>query len=417
MRKILARLSAIALIAGLGGSLMSVPVYAEANLDDIHNQREEIRDTLSESEKEIAAILTDLDNLNEEIAAAHDELAKNEKLVADTEDNIEVTLDDISKLEKEMKELEKTIEERYEILKNRIVSTQKNGGKISYLEVIFGAKSFDDFISRVTAVNQIANSDAALIEKQEADIQELEDKRNQVMDKLNDLNELKADQEETKDLISQQLEQNDQRKAALENKNQELMALANELEMEDSDLALLEKEVNQKLIAKAEAEKAEKEAAAKEAEMKTKEAEPAKTKVASVQTKPDKQAEQKEKTSTKPAKQEQAGDKQEKPKEKEETSEGKSFTVTSTAFTADCAGCSGVTATGINLKDNPDSKVIAVDPSVIPLGSVVLVEGYGYAIAGDTGGAINGNKIDVFVPTKAEAAKWGVRTVKVTIVN
>ena len=57
------------------------------------------------------------------------------------------------------------------------------------------------------------------------------------------------------------------------------------------------------------------------------------------------------------------------------------------------------TATGINLRSNPNLKVIAVDPSVIPLGSKVWVEGYGYAVAGDTGGAIKGNKIDLFMPT------------------
>ena len=48
--------------------------------------------------------------------------------------------------------------------------------------------------------------------------------------------------------------------------------------------------------------------------------------------------------------------------------------------------------TGINLRANPNLKVIAVDPSVIPLGSKVWVEGYGYAVAGDTGGAIKGNE-------------------------
>ncbi len=45
-------------------------------------------------------------------------------------------------------------------------------------------------------------------------------------------------------------------------------------------------------------------------------------------------------------------------------------------------------------------KLIAVDPNVIPLGSKVWVEGYGYAIAGDTGGAIKGNKIDILVSIK-----------------
>ena len=42
-------------------------------------------------------------------------------------------------------------------------------------------------------------------------------------------------------------------------------------------------------------------------------------------------------------------------------------------------------------------KMIAVDPKVIPLGSKVWVEGYGEAIAGDTGGAIKGNRIDILL--------------------
>jgi 3D (Asp-Asp-Asp) domain-containing protein len=69
------------------------------------------------------------------------------------------------------------------------------------------------------------------------------------------------------------------------------------------------------------------------------------------------------------------------------------------------------------LLKNPTMKVIAVDPKVIPLGTRVYVEGYGYAIAGDTGGAIKGNKIDVFITTKEEALKWGRRTVKIKILQ
>jgi 3D (Asp-Asp-Asp) domain-containing protein/LysM repeat protein len=91
--------------------------------------------------------------------------------------------------------------------------------------------------------------------------------------------------------------------------------------------------------------------------------------------------------------------------------------VEATAYTASCEGCSGITATGINLLENPNQKVISVDPSVIPLGSKVYVEGYGEAIAGDTGGAIKGNKIDIFIPTKQEAINFGRKQVKVTILN
>ncbi|WP_237705296.1 3D domain-containing protein [Bacillus coahuilensis] len=93
----------------------------------------------------------------------------------------------------------------------------------------------------------------------------------------------------------------------------------------------------------------------------------------------------------------------------------KELTVSATAYTATCEGCSGITATGINLLENPDAKVISVDPSVIPLGSKVWVEGYGEAIAGDTGGAIKGNKIDVFIADKQEAINFGVQELQVKV--
>ena len=96
---------------------------------------------------------------------------------------------------------------------------------------------------------------------------------------------------------------------------------------------------------------------------------------------------------------------------------GNELTMTATAYTAYCTGCSGTTRTGIDLRANPNQKVIAVDPSVIPLGSRVWVEGYGEAIAGDTGGAIKGHKIDVFLPGQSNALAWGVKTVKVKVLN
>ena len=93
------------------------------------------------------------------------------------------------------------------------------------------------------------------------------------------------------------------------------------------------------------------------------------------------------------------------------------MTMTATAYTAYCNGCSGTTANGTDLRANPDKKVIAVDPSVIPLGTRVWVEGYGEAIAADTGSAIKGNKIDVFIPSEEAALAWGRKTVKVTILD
>jgi len=61
--------------------------------------------------------------------------------------------------------------------------------------------------------------------------------------------------------------------------------------------------------------------------------------------------------------------------------------------------------------------VVAVDPKVIPLGSKLYVEGYGYAIAGDTGGAIKGDRIDVFFYSSDETARWGRRWVRVFVLS
>ncbi|MDW8025295.1 MAG: 3D domain-containing protein [Armatimonadota bacterium] len=73
----------------------------------------------------------------------------------------------------------------------------------------------------------------------------------------------------------------------------------------------------------------------------------------------------------------------------------------------------GLTATGIKARRG----VVAVDPRVIPLGTRLYIEGYGYAIAADTGGAIKGNKIDLCFNTYEEAIKWGIRQVRVLILS
>ena len=59
--------------------------------------------------------------------------------------------------------------------------------------------------------------------------------------------------------------------------------------------------------------------------------------------------------------------------------------------------------------------IVAVDPRVIPLGSRLYVPGYGWAIAADTGGAIIGNKIDLWMPTSGDCYRWGVRRVKIKV--
>ncbi|WP_066185722.1 MULTISPECIES: ubiquitin-like domain-containing protein [Gracilibacillus] len=98
--------------------------------------------------------------------------------------------------------------------------------------------------------------------------------------------------------------------------------------------------------------------------------------------------------------------------------EGKTLYMKATAYNWDCASCDGrgLTATGYDLKSNPEG-VVAVDPNVIPLGTKVWVEGYGYAIARDTGGNIKGNKIDLHMSSPQKAASYGMKNVQVKIMD
>ena len=80
-----------------------------------------------------------------------------------------------------------------------------------------------------------------------------------------------------------------------------------------------------------------------------------------------------------------------------------------TAYTAGCSGCSGITAIGRPAGHG----IVAVDPSVIPLGTRLYIPGYGFALAGDTGGAIRGNRIDLGFNSLRDALLFGRREVMV----
>ena len=85
---------------------------------------------------------------------------------------------------------------------------------------------------------------------------------------------------------------------------------------------------------------------------------------------------------------------------------GRTITVSSTGYSLP-----GHTATGLPVGWG----VVAVDPSVIPLGTRFTIPGYGEAVAADTGSAVRGRDIDVWFPTLAQARAWGRRTVTITL--
>jgi 3D (Asp-Asp-Asp) domain-containing protein/predicted nucleic acid-binding Zn-ribbon protein len=87
-------------------------------------------------------------------------------------------------------------------------------------------------------------------------------------------------------------------------------------------------------------------------------------------------------------------------------SAGRTLTVSTTGYSL-----SGRTSTGMPVGFG----VVAVDPSVIPLGTRLTIPGYGEGVAADTGSSVWGNTIDLWFPTLAQARAWGRRTVTITL--
>lgn len=80
---------------------------------------------------------------------------------------------------------------------------------------------------------------------------------------------------------------------------------------------------------------------------------------------------------------------------------------------------SAYTHTGRNTASGiyPKKGAVAVDPRIIPMGTKLYIDGYGYGTALDVGSAIKGYKIDLFFETESQARKWGRRPVKVYILE
>ena len=84
-----------------------------------------------------------------------------------------------------------------------------------------------------------------------------------------------------------------------------------------------------------------------------------------------------------------------------------------TAYLPTDGGGDGVTATGIPAQWG----IVAVDPDVIPLGTRLYIPGYGEALAADTGGAIEGSKIDLCMESYDERMDFGRRTITVHVLS
>lgn len=222
-----------------GSNLVANPVSAERSLEDVKTERKEIKSELSKVETEVAGIISEINEINDEIGKLQAAINENKEQINKTKNEINALEQEISELQKEIDYLEDKIEERNEIIKNRISSYQESGS-ISLLDVYFGSKDFNDFISRVTAVITLTGSDQELIEIQEQEKQLVAEMQEEEEEKLLKKEDALAEQEEIAKVMAQQEEAAEAKKSTFKEKEKELQSKIDKLELKDSDLARIE---------------------------------------------------------------------------------------------------------------------------------------------------------------------------------
>ena len=233
------------------GSLLAVPAVSAENID---SQRQEIQKSIDEAKTELGDLQAQRSKIEEKISSIENAIEENKLKITEADEQIKTTKAEVERLNAEIALIEERINTRNNILKDRAVSFQENGGQVRYLDVILGSSSFSDFIDRIDAVATIVEADQSLIEAHNADKTELEEKQKNVNSKLADLNSLKVE------LEGMQMHINDQ-KAQSEALKQELIQKENANEQELADLK--QKDVELAAQAQAALEAAAREAAEK----------------------------------------------------------------------------------------------------------------------------------------------------------
>ena len=294
----------------------------------------------------------------------------------------------ITELETGISETENDVVQLKASVAKQMRAMQANGGgTLSYIDIVASSKNLSDMVMRLTNLHVVltAESDQAksLIEKEES------------------LKTMKVKLEESQE-------------TRVKNQND----YQGQVDALQSNISGLKDKIssNKQLLSEMQAkaaseQKARDEALAKSvADVKAKAAAKAATKAEQEKTKDSSSSESNNSVSTQTPADTNSNTTTNNNNSSSTTSGGRTLNVEATAY-----ALNGITATGIDLSKNPIC--IAVDPSVIPLNSLVEVPGYGIAIAGDTGGAIVGNIIDVHFPSNDQAIAWGRKNIQITVLS
>ncbi|MBS4199859.1 C40 family peptidase [Bacillus sp. FJAT-49732] len=217
-------------------SFPSVTVFADENIDqEIQMKQQEIND-IQQQEQEMKETLGQLDS----------QVTQTNEKIASTKNDISKTQKEAKQLENNIIELEKRMEARLELLKKRARSIQTSGGATSYLDILLGAESFSDFVDRAFVINTIFSADKSILQEQEEDKAALKKSESDLKKKLDKVqNELK-EVEELKVQLTYQINDKNSMLASMEEQRKEASRQLNDLQNQKAILVEKAKEAERR---------------------------------------------------------------------------------------------------------------------------------------------------------------------------
>lgn len=330
-------------------------------------------DSVADIQAKQESVKKQLDQNSNELSGKMDEINQVYQKLSDLEGKKKETEQRITQTQTKLQQAQQEKKNRVRDAKERLCELQKRQGTNTSLSILEKSTSLTQWLRSMIALQRLQsvyNDSLAAVKQSIVDISQAKE-------------QLQGYQS---NLASQERQVNDQ-KAVLDSQMSDLKKKIADGQSEMKQLA--DREQQAKAM-----EEAQKKAAEEEAQK---------------QQHASNQKQQVQQTSTKTV------DNSEAATSADNVSGSKTLTMSATAYSTEANGMGTYSATGINLKQHPSC--VAVDPSVIPLGSIIWVSGYGVSVAGDTGTAIKGNIIDLHFATVAQSMAWGRRTVTVKILN
>lgn len=343
-------------------------------------------------DSEILELNSKIESLDIEIDKTTLKLKENNQAISDIKNQIEIN-------ESKLKQTKEEIEKAQIVLDNRVRTMYKTNMSSNILVSVITSKNITDLFSRVQAISKILSTDKEILS-------DINNKKNELDLTIKNLNTKNSELATLKNIIEEDLK-------TIENKKSEQEKYLEQLNSEkESAFAIIEE--NEKILI------SDSLAIANSSSASTSELQNAidslksyipllnSSKIINMARDGISNAESRINELNKPIVDNSA-----------DIATGtignvvKTLTMESTAYYGH-----GTTALGLKPVRNPNGlSTIAVDPNVIPLGTKVYVSDYGLAIAADTGGAIKGNIIDVFLNSYEECYSWGRRQVTVQILE